>query len=322
MIIDAFIHAMGELTIPKGPQLWLYGDSRIASGDAYQPRHDQAQALERRHCRVFSHYEAIEGQYDAVFVECPRQREETEGLLALALQHSTGFVMAVAANDAGGGRLPGLMESYGIATGSLSKSHCRIVWTDRAAQADPQRLQAHLAQLALRQITIGEERWWSVPGLFGWDKIDAGSQLLLSHIPSGISGNIADFGCGFGYLSAGLARHFPAITRIDAYDVDARAVAACARNGTDKIHPIWQDIRTLPPRKTYDYIVMNPPFHTGKQDDAGLGQAFIHKAWESLAPGGSLYLVANRHLPYEKTVPGLEVLFEDRQYKIITGHAA
>ena len=49
----------------------------------------------------------------------------------------------------------------------------------------------------------------------------------------------------------------------------------------------------------FDAIVMNPPFHTGRAADPGLGQAFIAAAASALVPGGRLLLVANRHLPYE-----------------------
>ena len=44
---------------------------------------------------------------------------------------------------------------------------------------------------------------------------------------------------------------------------------------------------------------MNPPFHDGGAEDQSLGQSFIRKAAETLRPGGTLWLVANRHLPYE-----------------------
>jgi len=45
--------------------------------------------------------------------------------------------------------------------------------------------------------------------------------------------------------------------------------------------------------------VMNPPFHTGRAADPSLGRSFISAARAMLTPGGHLWLVANRHLPYE-----------------------
>ena len=61
----------------------------------------------------------------------------------------------------------------------------------------------------------------------------------------------------------------------------------------------WVDIRGGTGLKGLDFVVMNPPFHDGGAEDQSLGQAFIRRAAEALRPGGALWLVANRHLPYE-----------------------
>jgi 16S rRNA (guanine1207-N2)-methyltransferase len=44
---------------------------------------------------------------------------------------------------------------------------------------------------------------------------------------------------------------------------------------------------------------MNPPFHDAGTEDKQLGQTFIRQAASLLRKGGTLWLVANRHLPYE-----------------------
>ena len=44
---------------------------------------------------------------------------------------------------------------------------------------------------------------------------------------------------------------------------------------------------------------MNPPFHDGRDADPLLGIKFITQAAASLRTGGELWLVANKHLPYE-----------------------
>ena len=49
----------------------------------------------------------------------------------------------------------------------------------------------------------------------------------------------------------------------------------------------------------YDVIVMNPPFHDGRDADPMLGLKFITTAAMSLRSTGDLWLVANKHLPYE-----------------------
>lgn len=320
MIKEAFQYALREVTPPSGKRLWLQGEPESTAADVYQPWQREALIQQQRGCHVFSDVESIDQKYAAVFVQGSKQHEETEGLMAVAFARSQGFVMAVAANDAGGGRIGKIMESFGVEVHHLSKSKCRIVWTTQAGQADKALVAEKLAELMkMRQVEIDGENWWSQPGLFGWNKIDPGSALLVHHLPDGLTGKIADFGCGYGYLSAMLARHYPDIETIDAYDADARAVACCQRNNGPKVSAIWQDVLTMQAAPRYDAIVMNPPFHNGKKIDLGLGEGFIRCAWENLKPNGRLFVVANRHLPYEHILPEFGVVLEEGAYKLMTG---
>ena len=53
------------------------------------------------------------------------------------------------------------------------------------------------------------------------------------------------------------------------------------------------------PRTPFNWVVMNPPFHEGRKGVPDLGRAFIRNAAANLSPSGQLFMVANRHLPYE-----------------------
>jgi 16S rRNA (guanine1207-N2)-methyltransferase len=54
-----------------------------------------------------------------------------------------------------------------------------------------------------------------------------------------------------------------------------------------------------------NFVVMNAPFHDGGAEDRSLGQSFIKRAADSLKIGGSAWIVANRHLPYEAMLNAL-----------------
>ena len=54
-----------------------------------------------------------------------------------------------------------------------------------------------------------------------------------------------------------------------------------------------------------DHVVMNPPFHTGRDADPALGASFLAAAARNLAPSGTLWMVANRHLPYDRSLAAL-----------------
>jgi 16S rRNA (guanine1207-N2)-methyltransferase len=72
-----------------------------------------------------------------------------------------------------------------------------------------------------------------------------------------------------------------------------------------------------------DTVVTNPPFHAGRAADPDLGRAFIAAAAAMLKPGGQLWLVANRHLPYETAMAAqfrsVEEVAGDARFKILQG---
>jgi 16S rRNA (guanine1207-N2)-methyltransferase len=92
----------------------------------------------------------------------------------------------------------------------------------------------------------------------------------------------------------------PGVTALRLIDIDRRAVAAAQQNIEDARASFdWADVRTIEAAGDLNFVVSNPPFHDGGSEDRRLGQAFIRKAAEMLKKGGVLWLVANRHLPYE-----------------------
>ena len=65
-----------------------------------------------------------------------------------------------------------------------------------------------------------EGRFDAAPGMFSHDRIDAGSELLASRLPTDFTGHAADFGAGWGYLSIMLAEKSPGLKGIDLFEAD------------------------------------------------------------------------------------------------------
>ena len=89
---------------------------------------------------------------------------------------------------------------------------------------------------------------------------------------------------------------------IDLVEAEALSLTCARQNVTDpraQFH--WADATTFS-APAFDGIVMNPPFHTGRTADPSLGRSFIQAAARLLTPNGKLWMVANRHLPYEPTL--------------------
>ena len=206
----------------------------------------------------------------------------------------------LAPKDKGGSRLRKELEAFGCTVEETGRRHHRICETMRPEQ--PTGLEP--------SITAGAPRFdqtqglWTQPGVFSWDRLDPGTEALLTALPP-LKGAVADLGCGVGVIARAVLAS-PAVTAIELIDLDRRAIDAARRNVSDpraRFH--WADARTAPQLTKLDFVVMNPPFHDAGDEDRGLGQAFIQRAHAMLRKGGALWLVANRHLPYETTLAEL-----------------
>ena len=240
------------------------------------------------------------GSADTIMIYAPPGVLERRYVLALALRALKvgGRLDVMAPKDKGGSRLGKELKAFGVEVAETAKAHHRrcIVFKPETAQGLDAAIDAAIAAGG-PQFVPGLEAW-SQPGVFAWDRIDAGSALLAEHLPS-MKGEGVDLGCGYGALSIVTLRS-PAVTKLKLVDLDRRAIRAARENVTDERAKVWwSDARTLEAKGDKDFVVSNPPFHDGGAEDRRLGQAFIRKAAELLKKGGVAWVVANRHLPYE-----------------------
>ncbi len=242
--------------------------------------------------------------YDFVCILLPKNMVEARYLMAHGsrLLRAGGVLVCAADNKAGGTRLKKLMQKFGFDDlYDDARNKARVVW-GIANNLDEAELNA--AILAGEEKPVLGAEFISQAGIFGWDKIDKGSQILSKYISSDLKGKGADFGCGYGYLSDFILSHCKKIKQFYCIDADYRAVELCRKNISKyecKKEFLWCDL-TKPQDKVanLDFIVMNPPFHNGKKTDISIGQSFIESAHKSLRRGGHLWMVANAHLPYEE----------------------
>jgi len=145
---------------------------------------------------------------------------------------------------------------------------------------------------------------------------------LAETLPSDISGNVADFGAGWGYLSRHLLQS-PALKKLYCVEADRAALDCLAKNCPDpRVQAEWQDVAQWRAPQKLDAVIMNPPFHIGRAAEPRLGQDFIRAAADNLTPRGRLFLVANRSLPYETTLSTCfkqwQTLAQANGFKILT----
>ena len=137
------------------------------------------------------------------------------------------------------------------------------------------------------------------PGVFSADGVDPASALLAEALPATLPKTVADLGAGWGYLSDAILRR-KGVETLDVVEAEHDALMCAQENITDpRVQFHWADATTFRPDTPLDAVITNPPFHTSRAADPGLGQSFIAAAAGMLKPSGKLWLVANRHLPYE-----------------------
>lgn len=241
------------------------------------------------------------GTLESVTLLAPPGAIERRYVLAQALRalRPGGRLDAMAPKDKGGARLRKELEGFGLEVEESAKAHHRRCRVQRPADSPDltAAIDAVLAEGGLQRLeSLG---LWTQPGVFSWNRVDPGSALLAAHLPL-LSGAGADLGCGLGVLAPAVLAS-PEVTRLTLVDLDRRAIEAARRNVADPRADFLQaDARgPLEGLAELDFVVTNPPFHDAGAEDRRLGQGFIGRAAGLLRKNGRLWLVANRHLPYE-----------------------
>lgn len=167
----------------------------------------------------------------------------------------------------------------------------------------------------------------SKPGVYGWNKIDEGSQVLVDTLPAALQAlqqppqTVLDLGCGYGYLAVMASTLLPA--RFIATDNNCAATAMCRANfasvgvrGEVVLADCAGGIDT-----PVELVLCNPPFHRGFTVQSGLTERFLAAARRQLRRGGQAIFVVNSFIPLERLARAhfadVEVLVNTGSFKVI-----
>ncbi|PLW82107.1 50S rRNA methyltransferase [Kineobactrum sediminis] len=161
----------------------------------------------------------------------------------------------------------------------------------------------------------------ALPNVFSRDRLDQGSRFLIEQLGQlAPVQNAVDLACGNGVL--GLAALQQGVAQHVLFCDESAMALASARANRERLLPAAQagfhhgdglldNVLESPPGGVSDSIVdapapelilCNPPFHLQHAVDDFAGRRLLGQAANSLAPGGHLCLVANRHLDYRPTL--------------------
>ncbi|HEY6530478.1 MAG TPA: methyltransferase [Cellvibrionaceae bacterium] len=173
-------------------------------------------------------------------------------------------------------------------------------------------------------LTLQEKPIVSKPGIYGWNKIDQGSQLLVDTLLNeelSTVNSCLDLGCGYGFLTLA-SGHLPlglrtctdnnstALTACErncrAWDISAKVILADCAEGIDE---------------DFDLVLCNPPFHQGFSVENQLTTKFLSAAARRLNPHGVAYFVVNQFIPLERKAADFfyrcEKISANGQFKVL-----
>lgn len=266
-------------------------------------------------------------RFDAIFLRVCKEKAVNQHLIRTAFLHlNEGGHLLIA-----GEKNEGVKSTWEYACG-IFQTHSRLkkhgvtyagALTKNSEHAIEEADSYHQIQ------TIGE--WdsapiFSKPGVYGWDKIDAGSAFLLECLRPQESlwthaASLLDLGCGYGFLT--LASSWLPCTRRVATDNNAGALVCMERNAQQRKLAVEIVAADKGDRVTgtFDLILCNPPFHRGFDVDGDLTRDFLQAAKHKLAKNGTAVFVVNSFIPLEKKLGGLfssaQLLADNRQFKVL-----
>jgi 16S rRNA (guanine1207-N2)-methyltransferase len=228
----------------------------------------------------------------ALSVIClPRAKSEARALVAQAAACTDGPIIIDGQKTDGVDSIFKSLRNRADVSSTISKAHGKLFWINSHDGLEDW----------MEHPTLTDGGFWTAPGVFSADGVDAGSELLAQALPVKLGKNVADLGAGWGYLSAhALTRD---ISELHLVEAGYMALECAKRNVTDeRAQHHWADATKWAPKGRIDTVIMNPPFHVSRAAEPSLGQAFVATAARILANSGQLWMVANRHLPYEESL--------------------
>lgn len=207
-----------------------------------------------------------------------------------------------------------------------TKRRCRVLMArmERPRRPEPSMLE-HESRFAWSMSTGEALEMATVPGTFAHGRVDHGTRAMLGVVESvRKAGRILDLGAGAGVLGGALAKRFPE-AEVDLVDHGAAAFASIERmmqlNELDptRVRVHLGSVQTAP-RGPFDLVVTNPPFHEGRHQNRTLVDDFADSAQARLTRGGTLLLVANRHLGYAEALQArfsrVDTAYEDTRFRV------
>ena len=251
--------------------------------------------------------EATFGTFDAALLPLPKGRDYARALIWSARRALRPGGKLYIAGPADAGIKSALADAavlFGGAVTLTTRQRCRIGVAEQPSEF-PAAYPAEWGTDAtyMQQFTIADLPIWSMPGVFSWKNLDAGTAFLLEQMSIAPGERVLDVGCGYGVIGlTAAARGAGEVTMTD----DNLLAVGCAHASVEScgfanVKVVAGDLFDgLETKQKFDLVVSNPPFHEGLSTDMNVTRRLIRETGAWLASGGRLLIVGNVFLRYDR----------------------
>lgn len=226
-----------------------------------------------------------------------------------------------------------LFEKYfSNVTTSLAKKKSRLIFAEHSGTSDKTISSKYPLTIEWQEKGL---KLSSHANVFAKEQIDIGGRFLAENLPMMTAGlKVIDLGCGNGLLGLTCleqmtqANHEAEICFIDeSYMAVESAKINVQQNFPqfmDSCKFLQDDCLSSQIENSADLILCNPPFHQQNTITEHIAKQMFQQSYKTLKVGGSLVVVANRHLPYQgqlkKLFGGFNVLAQNNKFIIFQCH--
>jgi len=262
---------------------------------------------------------------DLIVINLPREKDRLDMLLdaAVCRLRANGRLWLAGAKRAGIASAPRRLEKRFDHVSKLdSACHCSLFEAHSPVDSEPFDLDRYVTAWQFSHAGKPLELRF-LPGVFAHGRLDRGTALLLETLDEHpVKGRVLDFASGCGVVGASVL-----CTAVNAsvllLDDSALAIEAgkrtLAANGLEARSIASDGFSQLSGQ--YDWIVSNPPFHRGVEQDTGISAGFFREAGTFLSENGRIRVVFNRHLPYSgwarQSFNRVDCLAQTREFTVI-----
>lgn len=322
------VGAVSGLLAPRGHTTLV--DSNLVAVTCAR-RTLEANDVANAEVRLADGVEGLEPTFDLVLSHLPRGRQVQQELIrgaARVLRPGGRFVFVASTSVGVRGAVAYAREVFARCGVVRRKKGYHVAMTMRPdGMAPPPRETTYVA----RKIDLEGVRTTLVskPGVFAWDRLDAGTERLVRAMEVGRGDRVLDLGCGTGLAGVAAARR-ACDGQVLLVDSDLRAIRSARRtlraNAVGNAKALLSDgTSRLTRGEIFDVLITNPPFHQGREVDYEVARQFVRESRRVLEPGGRVFLVANRFIGYDdllrKSFGKVRTAYSDPAYHVLTATA-